>query len=523
MNSITEQTMIFAYELVTKRRLMRDPGSNSWKQFRIFRYLLAQEQGEAGAEMYEALGLTVTMGAALIRQMVEEKTVVREMKQGKARYRLGDEASSLARYALSVEYLPPLSDRELREANEVPDRAFDASRICGDKKELLAYLKQIVAMETVIMSYEGRYESLYALWQAAIRDGAGDYDAVRGQVNREIGEQTRELKELERAQPQVPTLQKQVAEPDTPPPAEPIFTAVMPIAPTYEKAGLFNRKKVEESNLRRKAEYDLQMQAYLQAEAVYRMQYQVYACERKDYLARLQRKQQALDEEAQARYHRACAEHESELAAYQSRLAERREALRMRKQGCEQRIAERMMTTPCGIRRGQIELELRYVTESLTEAIRTLHGLYSLGVVYGKYRDPVAVATFVDYLESGRCERLDGAHGTYNLYEQELRADLVLDKLDSVLSSLEQIKRNQYGIYREIKETNERLSRIEGKLVAMQQVQQDSLEQLRRIGKSTEDLSQRLEKIAFHTEVSAFYAKQIKELTDALGFLVALG
>lgn len=134
----------------------------------------------------------------------------------------------------------------------------------------------------------------------------------------------------------------------------------------------------------------------------------------------------------------------------------------------------------------------------------------------------VAVSSFCDYLLAGRCEALEGADGAYNLYERETRSDLILEKLDKVIASLASIQKNQYFIYSEIQASNARLEKIENQLVTNNAIQESQLDMLKQICKNTDGIADTLQEIAFNTEVTAFYSKQTKELTDALGYMVAL-
>ena len=89
-----------------------------------------------------------------------------------------------------------------------------------------------------------------------------------------------------------------------------------------------------------------------------------------------------------------------------------------------------------------------------------LEKLYDLDVIYPKYRNLVAVTTIYEYLVSGRCDTLDGANGAYNLYEMELRQNIIIGQLSSILDSLEQIKNNQYTLYNEITESNRKSEKL---------------------------------------------------------------
>lgn len=69
---------------------------------------------------------------------------------------------------------------------------------------------------------------------------------------------------------------------------------------------------------------------------------------------------------------------------------------------------------------------------------------HSMNFIYPKYRNIICVSQFTQYIESGRCESFEGPHGCYNLFEQELRMDLIIDKLDIVISKLDKVIENQH-------------------------------------------------------------------------------
>ncbi|MBE6611417.1 MAG: hypothetical protein E7632_02890 [Ruminococcaceae bacterium] len=85
---------------------------------------------------------------------------------------------------------------------------------------------------------------------------------------------------------------------------------------------------------------------------------------------------------------------------------------------------------------------------------------YAPGIVFKKYRSLVPVAMFCEYLESGRCNGLEGHEGAYNIYESELRANLILDKLDSIAEKLDQIQSNQFMLFEAISESNSIASQL---------------------------------------------------------------
>ena len=84
----------------------------------------------------------------------------------------------------------------------------------------------------------------------------------------------------------------------------------------------------------------------------------------------------------------------------------------------------------------------------------SLYNLYSKNVIYAKYRNLVTIATLFEYIDSGRCFELEGPNGAYNLYEGELRADIIISSLNNIIANLESIKNNQYTLYESIEKAN---------------------------------------------------------------------
>lgn len=105
--------------------------------------------------------------------------------------------------------------------------------------------------------------------------------------------------------------------------------------------------------------------------------------------------------------------------------------------------------------------------KSLGEVEKTLRALYSMDVVHPKYRDMLAMCSIYEYFETGRCTSLKGADGAYNLYEAELRQNLIIARLDTIIDKLDEIKNNQYMLYCELKETNSILRSISSEVASI--------------------------------------------------------
>ena len=98
--------------------------------------------------------------------------------------------------------------------------------------------------------------------------------------------------------------------------------------------------------------------------------------------------------------------------------------------------------------------------DSLEDTEDILSDFYDKDIIYKKYRNLYAISSICEYLESGRCEKLTGANGAYNLYESELRQGIIINQLDEIISELDEIKQNQWRLYEAIMETKKTVERL---------------------------------------------------------------
>lgn len=107
----------------------------------------------------------------------------------------------------------------------------------------------------------------------------------------------------------------------------------------------------------------------------------------------------------------------------------------------------------------------QYIEKSKIESAEyalqaALQQLYDINVIFPKYRNLVAISMIYEYLSSGRCDRLDGPDGAYNLYEIELRQNIIIGQLSSIVENLNQIRNNQFTLYNEIVSANQRVASV---------------------------------------------------------------
>lgn len=160
------------------------------------------------------------------------------------------------------------------------------------------------------------------------------------------------------------------------------------------------------------------------------------------------RRQEREEEEYQAKLQ----EYENNLGQYQIRLSEIESENQKKRDMYEKQLVAYSEEVADYESRGKAVMhELFDAKWNLEEA---LISLYEEGIIYSKYRNLVAVSTIYEYLASGRCDQLEGPNGAYNLYEMELRQNIVIGQLSTITEHLEQIKENQYTLYYEIQNAN---------------------------------------------------------------------
>lgn len=406
--------------------------------------------------------------------------------------------------------------KRCKESSIIVDIPYDIEKITSEKDKLIQYMKHIVHIETDIYALKQRYDSLVSEWEDAVVCSVGDYTIAEQAVDKmkdDLLETINELKEKINAKPSPDTQYVHLELPCVP--VMPEFKEIKPTEPTYKTPGLFNKKRVNEENneLRRRHEdalnqYNQLYQSYLAKEEQYQRNLEIYNTKVEEIKAEEERQ----NEEA---YQAAIKVFEENNAGWISELAKKEEKLAGFDRNKTDEIEKQLISSEPYTRQKRIEQEIQYIVNLLKKCYESQAKLYSYGVIYGKYRTYIAMSSFLDYFLSGRVATLDGPNGAYNLYEQESRTDVIIGKLDVIINSLEKIKENQYYIYNELQSANSMLTLINEQLLFNNVLQVAQLEKLDSIERNTEE-------IAYNTKVAAFYSKKTAELTDALGFMMAL-
>lgn len=292
------------------------------------------------------------------------------------------------------------------------------------------------------------------------------------------------------------------------------FNSYLPKAPTqptqpvFRTPGLFNKKKVLAENEMLAARFEKEKQDYAKA-------FQEYEIEKQSIIEKYT--QQAKENIVEA---------QKELDVANSAVAKALEFLEERRANIEKTRSEAPNmelpnTLPLVCAKDMLEEEIRNAEKALKETYECRNKLYNYDIVFSKYRNPVALASFYEYLMAGRCETLEGSNGAYNIYEVELRANIVIGQLNKVIERLDQIIDNQYMIYTELKDINSNLDTLNSTMNSALYAIKDIGTSVQHISKNSDIITKNTDVIAHNTEATAYYSKRTAELTDALGFMVA--
>lgn len=104
------------------------------------------------------------------------------------------------------------------------------------------------------------------------------------------------------------------------------------------------------------------------------------------------------------------------------------------------------------------------IQKALIAAKNNLMQIYSENVLPQKYRTLTAVATLYEYLETGRCNTIQGHGGIYDTYEVEKIHLAQLQQMVQMNETLSRIEDNQRYICQELRQANRTLSSINASL-----------------------------------------------------------
>lgn len=153
----------------------------------------------------------------------------------------------------------------------------------------------------------------------------------------------------------------------------------------------------------------------------------------------------------------------------------------------------------------------------LSQEEKTLQMYYALNVVHRKYWNFDAMCKMFEYIQSGRCITLYGPSGAYDTYERERREDIIIEKLDMVLSKLDEIKGTNIMLYRAMQNVSYNLDRVYEGISTYQR----TIEGIGRdLGKSIGSLEKNMAASNLLLEINNSNLQQLKEYEEYQNFAV---
>ena len=360
---------------------------------------------------------------------------------------------------IKIERFPNIDGyiQQLREEKDIDDPNISKHELDG--KDLIQYLKYIALLENDIYELGKRYQQLADQFPEDVHSAIDlSAKAICMKVKDFCAnKQNRDEEDLIKP-----------VKPDD-------FDLSEPEIPSFETPHLFNKKAVEAKNAELQASYEQQKKNY---------------------------------DEAYKRYQDSVQKYDSDLKEYERRKDEQDREFDNVLDGLDKDFGQREIMAV----HHAYDIEIDELKSTLEKIIDALYQLYNKNVIYRKYRNGAAVSTFIDYLEAGRCSSLDGPDGAYNLYESELRTNLVMDKLDEIVNRLDTIKANQFYMYDQISKANHRLESIQGELIINNVLTAVGLAEL-------SEANDKLDEINYNTKVTSYYSKKNNDTLEAIKYI----
>ncbi len=321
--------------------------------------------------------------------------------------------------------------------------------------------------------------------------------------------------------------------------AKKVIIPEKPCEPVYGNPGLFNKKRVLRENEEKRIAYEAAMKNYEEALAS-QQEYDRARVRYEERLASFKEREKefiAIEEEYNKR--KACVR-EQKCRQLSEKTEQDLVLLQEEISVCRSRTTEEfkklLSAFPSKSIDDVIDGEIKKHKKRIDEIAKKINELYSYDVIYPKYRDYVAVSQMFEYIDAGRCTALEGAHGAYNLYESDIKANLVIQQLTQIVSGLEDVRKNQGALYAELKEVTGQLNLIQGQMrMAITTLSSlsgtvsginyrmfDITSLAQKTARNTEAVANNTALTAYYAAENAYWSKKNAELTNSLGFLIAM-
>lgn len=152
-----------------------------------------------------------------------------------------------------------------------------------------------------------------------------------------------------------------------------------------------------------------------------------------------------------------------------------------------------------------INKEINQINKEYINVTDTLNMLYSLRLdgrlcLHPKYQGLIPIAIIYGYFDTGRCDKLEGHEGAYNLYEDEKFKQRIKDSIDYLSIKIDNLNDNMIYVGKAVDECNNQLFFLE-------ENGQKMISAVNSMDKSVNNLSAQVESIEKNTANGAYYSK----------------
>ena len=373
-----------------------------------------------------------------------------------------------------------------------------AESIKGNPSLLREYIQHLFQTETDLQALSQYLPQLYMHRHVIGRKAARDKGLPQYQHNMQCMHIQKQIDALKKNIQSLTAQSVNVAISDNDLPINKPVPPTAPSEPIYKKPGLFNKKATEAHNDMLKQQFSVKMQEYHMALDVYEAETLNYEKARQEaYNAKLAEAKQVQDLQIAT---------ENEKL---DKLLHEQHALLTKGSSISFSPSSAILLKEC------LDNEILDIESLVQKLFEAKKALYACDIILEKYRSFSPISHFYDYLESGRCETLEGASGAYNLYENECRDNRMAAQLDKVIQSLDTIKDSQRMLYKQLQVANQQMARMQTSL-------DKAVNTLTDMSASLNSIANNTALIAHNTERTAYYAKINSSLLNSIGFMMAL-
>lgn len=152
-----------------------------------------------------------------------------------------------------------------------------------------------------------------------------------------------------------------------------------------------------------------------------------------------------------------------------------------------------------------INTENKQIDEKYIKVTGTLDMLYSLRLngklcLHPKYQGLFPISIIYGYFDTGRCDKLEGHEGAYNLYEDERFKQEIKDSIDYLSMKIDNLNGTMIYVGKAVEECNE-------KLLSLEENGQKMIAAVNKVDKSISNVSNQIEIIEENSTNSAYYSE----------------